>query len=65
MNLKYYRNAAGLTQEQLAEKIESNKSTISELENGRFRPGIDLAQDLADALGVSLFDLFFAVHKDD
>lgn len=48
--LKLYREAAGLTQEQLAERIGYSRSTIANLEAGTFPPGTDVATALDAAL---------------
>lgn len=39
-NLKYYRKQAGLTQSQLAAHFNSDKSLISNYENGKNVPDI-------------------------
>ena len=51
------RKNAGLTQEQLAQKIGVKKQNISRYESGRVEPNIRTAKKLADALGVSLEDM--------
>jgi transcriptional regulator with XRE-family HTH domain len=51
--LKRLREAAGLTQEQLAERAGCNQFTVAKLEGGRQEPAWPLVLQLADALGVS------------
>lgn len=55
--LKELREAAGMTQEDLAKKIEVDQSMVSMLEKGRRRASADLLFDIADALGVKADDL--------
>jgi len=57
--LKEYRQAAKLTQSQLAEKVDSSKNTISSIETGRFCPTAYLAALLCTALGCKFEDLFY------
>lgn len=60
--LKAARNAAGLTQQTLAERARTATTVVSMIETGRprgdsgraYEPGLDLAKRLADALGVSV-----------
>jgi transcriptional regulator with XRE-family HTH domain len=51
--LKRLREAAGLTQEQVAERAGCNQFTVAKLEGGRQEPAWPLVLQLADALGVS------------
>jgi transcriptional regulator with XRE-family HTH domain len=51
MQLKLYREAAGLTQEQLAARVGYSRSTIANLEAGNFAPGTDVAAALDPAVG--------------
>jgi len=55
--LRYYRERAMLSQEQLAELAGVNRSTVLRAEAGQIAPYPDTAQDLAHALGVSLSKL--------
>lgn len=43
-----------LTQKELADKAGVLQNTISRIENGRFNPGLDILQRIADALGMEL-----------
>ena len=56
--LKVARIEAGLTQEQVAEKVGVVKWTISAWECGRCAPSIDNAIRLSRIYGKSLDDLF-------
>ena len=57
--LKEYRQAAKLTQTQLAEQVGSSKNTISSIETGQFCPTAYLAALLCIALDCKFEDLFF------
>lgn len=51
------RKAAGLTQEQLAERSGFSQQYISRLEQGRRNPTVVTLYELASALGVSHVEL--------
>lgn len=53
-NLKRLRNAAGLRQEDLADKIGLNRTSVANMEAGRQATPWPKLILLADALGVSL-----------
>lgn len=48
------RNTAGLTQEQLAQRMETTQSVIARLEGGRARPSTQTLEKLATATGTRL-----------
>ncbi len=48
------RNTAGLTQEQLAQRMETTQSVIARLEGGRARPSTQTLERLATATGTRL-----------
>lgn len=52
------REGAGLTQEQLAEKIDRSVDTVSNIERGAYGTRIEVAGRIAEVLGVSLPELF-------
>jgi transcriptional regulator with XRE-family HTH domain len=56
-NAARLRGAAGLTQEQLAEKSGLSQQYISDLERGLCNPTIVTLYELATALGVSQVEL--------
>lgn len=58
MKIKELRIAAGLTQMQLAEKMEVSQSTIVGWEQNSFYPPAKKLPVLAKALGVSINDLY-------
>lgn len=56
--IRYYRNELGLTQDDLAKKLNTTKATISNYETGYRTPKQDNLFDLAKVLQVSIDDLF-------
>ena len=48
------RTTAGLTQEQLAERMDTTQSVIARLEGGRTRPSTQTLEKLAAATGTRL-----------
>ena len=52
------RKAKGITQEELADKLEVSRQTIGSLENGRYNPSIILAFKIARLFNVSIEDIF-------
>jgi transcriptional regulator with XRE-family HTH domain len=52
-NVRRLRSARGLTQEQLAELIDSDQPYVSEIEGGLVNLTADILQSLALALGVT------------
>jgi len=62
MTLEQLRLRAGLTQDQLAEKVGVNRVTISNWENGQ-GPRVSLMKPLADALGVTIAEVYDAIQK--
>ncbi len=56
--IKRLRESRKITQQQLAEKLGVSNKAISKWETGRGYPDISLIEPLADALGVSIIELF-------
>jgi transcriptional regulator with XRE-family HTH domain len=54
LRVKSSRAAAGLTQEQLAERVEKAVETISNLERGSVMTGIETLEQIAHEFGVPL-----------
>jgi transcriptional regulator with XRE-family HTH domain len=59
-NLRRARNSAGLTQEDLAQSAEMDRSYVSELEGAKYSATIDMIESLARALNVSPASLLSA-----
>ena len=62
-HMKILRNAAGLTQAELAARIGVSRKTINTVENGVFTPSALLALKIAHALDQPVEAVFFI--KDD
>lgn len=62
-NVQKYRKIAGLTQEQLAEKVDCSNSHIGQIENGRGIPSLEVITKIANVLGVSVDQLIIADSK--
>ncbi len=56
--IRFYREKAGLEQKELAKQIGITGNSVSNWENGRSRPDINLIPTLCSVLGVSLYELF-------
>ncbi len=52
--LKKYRENNNLTQEELANKLHISRQAISKYETGRAYPSIEVLQDIAKLLSVSV-----------
>ena len=55
--IKRLREARGLTQAELGEKIGVGSKAVSKWENARGLPDVSLIEPLAEALGVSVMEL--------
>lgn len=58
------RKAVGLTQTQLAEKVDVQPETISRIETGRRTASLRLMATLSDAIELELHELFRLQHED-
>ncbi len=56
-NIKYIRGIKGLSQQDLADKVHLDRSTISRIENNEIETTMENAIKIADALDVSLYSL--------
>ena len=56
--IRFYRERAGMEQKTLARLIGVTGNAISNWENGRGRPDINLLPDICRALNVTMYDLF-------
>jgi transcriptional regulator with XRE-family HTH domain len=55
----------GLSQEKLAEKAGCDRQSINRVENAAYSPSLDRVFKLADALGLSLTELFDRTDRVD
>lgn len=62
--LRRQRQAAGLTQRSLAQKLGVEASHVAFIETGRRRPSLKLIRRLADALGFDRQELFILAHPE-
>lgn len=60
--VKHARNKKGLTQVQVSKLTRINKTTISEIENGRFTGSFDIFERLLNAIGLQ-FEVVDKVHQ--
>lgn len=59
LNIKRVREEKGMTQEQLAEKANVNRSLLNQLETGKLKnTSINTLQKIADTLNCKITDLF-------
>ena len=56
-NIKYFRKCLNLTQQELAQKLNGNKSLVSNYENNYSTPDIETLIKLADIFDVTLDEL--------
>ena len=56
--IRFYRERAGMEQKTLAKLIGVTGNAVSNWENGRGRPDINLIPDICRALNVTMYDLF-------
>ena len=57
LRVRRFRVAAGLTQAQLAERVEAAVETISRIERGKLAPSVDLLGRIAKAVGTTIDEL--------
>lgn len=62
-NLKQYRQARGLSQEELAHRAELDRTYISALERCVYAASIDVVEKLATVLEIEPADLLAASEK--
>jgi DNA-binding XRE family transcriptional regulator len=57
-HLKKYRQLAGLTQEELAIKVNVRRETIIRLESAKYNPSLKLAVDISRVLSTPIEEIF-------
>ena len=60
--IRLARKGLGYTQKSLSEKTKVNKTTISEIENGRFTGSFDIFERVLDGVGLQ-FEVNKKKHK--
>jgi transcriptional regulator with XRE-family HTH domain len=63
MRIKELRKNEGLSQEELAERVNISSKYLSRIEMGQHFPSIDTLVRLADVLNVELKDFFEFAHE--
>ena len=63
MRIKFLRSELHWSQEDLALEANINKNYISDLENGRRNPSLDILERIAKAFNISLSELFKGVES--
>jgi putative transcriptional regulator len=61
--LEELRKQNGVTQEELADKLEVSRQTIGSLESGKYNPSIILAFKIARFFGLSIEEIF--IYEED
>lgn len=59
-NIKKIRKTMGLSQKELAEKLRTSPQNLAQYESGKRNPKHETLKKIADALGVSLYDLLIS-----
>jgi len=57
-NMKAYRNASGMSQSKLAEKVDTSTHYIGMIETKKNFPSPEMLERIAAALGIDTIDLF-------
>ena len=60
-NLRKYRRKSGLTQAQLAEKVNVSTHHIGMIELSRDNPTLELLERIAEALNIKTYELFMDI----
>lgn len=63
--LEVLRTQAGLTQQELADRVDVSRQTIISLENGRYNPSILLAFRLSKLFGQTIEEIFIYQEEND
>jgi len=65
MHIAELRNGKGLTQEQLAGKMEISSKYLSSIERGKENPTLDTIIKLSESLDVNIEDIFRFIQIED
>ena len=63
MRIKYLRQKRRWSQEDLALNSNINRNYISDLENGRRNPSLEILERITIALGITLEELFKGIES--
>ena len=61
--MKNARQAAGFSQQELADKVGVSRQTVNAIEKGDYNPTIKLCIGICRALGLTLNDLFWNTEE--
>lgn len=64
IRMKLARVENGLSQQDLADKVDATRQTIGLIESGNYNPTLNLCIRIARALGKTLNDLFWEENTD-
>lgn len=53
LNIAYYRKLSGLTQEQLAERLDLDRTTISKIELATVGVSLDVIFEMSEVFGIT------------
>jgi transcriptional regulator with XRE-family HTH domain len=56
-NVRKYRERAKLTQDRLCDTADISQYYLSQIENGRRKPTLDILNKIAEALNIQIFQL--------
>ncbi|MBR2527089.1 MAG: LexA family transcriptional regulator [Blautia sp.] len=56
--IRTYRKKAGISQQELGDKLGVTRNTVVNWEGGKYRPDIDLLLPLCSIFGITLYELF-------
>ena len=62
-NLRQLRQQSGLTQEQVAQRLNVTRQALSSYESGRTRPDVDTLMKLAEIYGTDLEGILYGTDK--
>ncbi|BAX67562.1 helix-turn-helix transcriptional regulator [Latilactobacillus sp. 5-91] len=62
-NIRQYRQSIGISQTELARRVQVARQTINLIENNKYNPSLDLCIRLAQVLETDLNTLFWKVGE--
>lgn len=64
-HVRRHRTAAGMTQQELADRVGVTRQTVLSIEKGKYTPSVALAMSIAKVYAVSVEALFELDEGDD
>lgn len=58
-NIEELRKQNSITQQQLADRLGVSRQTVNSIENGKYKPSIDLAFKIAKFFSLKIEEIFF------